>query len=181
MRIHGASNFYLLLFATVALLALPAVASAEDAAQAPTPAASATNGPTPAQEPVPAMAKDSSAALASEAWSALDHKDYAAARVAIGRCQSLYGAQAAEMQGKLTALPDKDHALQQWALNDVGTCTFILGKVAEAEGKKDEAMAAYKMVVEKYSYSQCWDKQGWFWQPAVAAKERIAFISLDAE
>lgn len=183
MRTHGASNFYLPLLAAVGLLALPSAASAEDpaAAQAPTPVASPTNGSALAQEPVQAMAKDSSAALATEAWSALDRKDYAAARAAIERCQSLYGAQAAEMQGKLTVLPDKDHAHEQWALNDVGTCTFVLGKVAEAEGKKDEAMAAYKTVVEKYSFSQCWDKQGWFWQPAVAAKERIAFISLDAE
>lgn len=127
------------------------------------------------------MAKDSSGALATEAWSALDRKDYAAARAAIERCQSLYSGQAAEMQSKLTALPDKENAHDQWALNDVGTCTFVLGKVAEAEGKKEEAMAAYKTVVEKYPYAQCWDKQGWFWQPSIAAKERIAFLTLEAE
>lgn len=135
----------------------------------------------PGQEPATPMAKDSSGALATEAWSAFDRKDYAAARAAIERCQSLYGAQAAEMQSKLTALPDKENAHDQWALNDVGTCTFVLGKVAEAEGNKEEAMAAYKTVVEQFSYSQCWDVQGWFWQPAVAAKERIAFLSLEAE
>ncbi len=42
-------------------------------------------------------------------------------------------------------------------------------------------MAAYKTVVEKYTYSQCWDEQGWFWQPAVASKERIAFLTLEQE
>lgn len=136
---------------------------------------------TPAPDAAPAMAKDSSGALATEAWSAFDRKDYAAARAAIERCLSLYGAQAVEMQAKLTALPDKENAHDQWALNDVGTCTFVLGKVAEAEGKNDEAMAAYKTVVEKYPYSQCWDAQGWFWQPAVAAKERIAFLTLEQE
>lgn len=174
MRSTRSSNFNLPLCCVVALLlALPGAAPAEDAA--PTPAASAgrTNEPPPA--------KDSSAALTAEAWSALDRKDYAAARAAVERCQSLYGARAEEMQGKLTALPAKETAHDQWALNDVGTCTFVLGKVAEAEGKKDEAMGAYKTVTEKYSYSQCWDKQGWFWQPAVAAKERIAFITLETE
>ena len=115
------------------------------------------------------------------AWAAFDRQDYPAARAAAERCINLYGAQADEMQQKLTALPDKETAHQQWALNDVGTCALLLGKVAEAEGKKDEAMTAYKLVVEKYPYAQCWDKQGWFWQPSVAAKERIAFLILENE
>jgi len=151
------------------------------AASAQDPAPSRTAELAAAGEPAAAMTKDSSAALATEAWSAFDRKDYAAARAAIERCQSLYGAKAAEMQAKLTALPDKEKAHDQWALNDVGTCTFLLGKVSEAEGKNEEAMEAYKTVVESYLYSQCWDKQGWFWQPAVAAKERIAFLTLEQE
>jgi len=134
-----------------------------------------------AQDPAPAMKKDSSGALATEAWSAFDRKDYAAAHAAAERCRTLYGAQAAEMQAKLTALPDKESAHDQWALNDVGTCTFLLGKISEAAGKNEEALTAYKTVVEQYLYSQCWDTQGWFWQPAVAAKERIAFLTLEQE
>lgn len=173
MRTSRPSNFNLPLCAVALLLALPVAAPAEETSPAPAATAAQTNEPAPA--------KDSSAALTAEAWSALDRKDYAAARAAVERCQSLYGAKAAEMQGKLTALPAKETAHDQWALNDVGTCTFVLGKVAEAEGNKDEAMTAYKMVAEKYPYSQCWDKQGWFWQPAVAAKERIAFITLETE
>lgn len=162
------------LCAALAFLAGPVAASAQD----PAPVQDAT--PAPMAAPSPAAA-DSSAALVTEAWAAFERKDYAAARAAIARCQSLYGTQAAEMQSKLTALPDKENAHGQWALNDVGTCTFVLGRVAEEEGKKDEAMAAYRMVVEQYSFSQCWDTQGWFWQPAVASKERIAALTLDAE
>ena len=127
-----------------------------------------------------AASGESSSALTMQAWSAFERQDYPAARVAIERCQSLYGTQAVEMQSKLTALPDTENGHQAWALNDVGTCTFVLGKVAEAEGKKDEAAAAYQMVVEAYPYAQCWDKSGWFWQPAVAAQERLAFLSLEA-
>ena len=162
MRATRASNINCLL-APIVLLAAAVAGAAQD--------------PTP----TPAMAADSSGALATEAWAAFDRQDYAAARAAIERCQSLYGPQAAEMQSKLSALPGKDSAHDQWALNDVGTCTFLLGKVAEAEGKTDEAMAAYKMVVEKYPYAQCWDTQGWFWQPAVAARERIAALTIEAE
>lgn len=172
MRSTRASNLKCLL-AGVALLGWPAAGWTQD------PAAVGDPSPSPTAAPVPAA--DSSAALVTEAWAAFERKDYAAARAAIARCQSLYGAQAAEMQSKLTALPDKENAHGQWALNDVGTCTFVLGRVAEAEGKKDEAMAAYRMVVEQYSFSQCWDTQGWFWQPAVASKERIAALTLDAE
>jgi tetratricopeptide (TPR) repeat protein len=137
--------------------------------------------PSPSEEAGTAMLEDSSSALANEAWESFERKDYVASRAAIERCRSLYGAQAAEMQSKLTALPDKESAHQQWALNDVGTSIFLLGRVAEAEGNPEEAMAAYKDVVENYAYSQCWDTQGWFWQPAVAAKERIAFLTLEME
>lgn len=170
------SNLKCLLAALSLFWAVPGASAQESA-----PVVSGDPAAEGQSEPATAMAKDSSGALANEAWSAFDRKDYAAARAAIERCQSLYGAQAAEMQAKLTALPDKERAHDQWALNDVGTCTFVLGKVAEAEGKNDEAMAAYKTVVEEYLYSQCWDEQGWFWQPAVAAKERIAFLTLEQE
>jgi len=173
MRSTRASNLKCLL-AGVALLGWPAAGWTQD----PAPVQDATPAPIAVASPA---AADSSAALVTEAWAAFERKDYAAARAAIARCQSLYGTQAAEMQSKLTALPDKENAHGQWALNDVGTCTFVLGRVAEAEGQKDEAMAAYRMVVDQYSFSQCWDTQGWFWQPAVASKERIAALTLDAE
>ena len=41
---------------------------------------------------------------------------------------------------------------------------------------KDEALAAYKKVVDEYAYGQAWDTKGWFWKPAEAAKEKIAMI-----
>jgi hypothetical protein len=166
MRINLPSNLNCLL-TTLVLLGSVAAGKAQEA--------------DPAPEPAAVMPKDSSAALASEAWAALDSQNYTVARQSAERCRDLYGAQAAEMQSKLTALPDKESAHQQWALNDVGTSIFILGRVAEAEGKKEDAMAAYREVVDKYSYAQCWDEQGWFWQPSVAAKERIAFLTLEQE
>ena len=166
MRIIPPSNLNCLL-TTLVLFSWPAAGKAQEA--------------DPAPEQAAVMPKDSSAALASEAWAALDGQNYAVARQSAERCRDLYGAQAAEMQSKLSALPDKESAHQQWALNDVGTSVFILGRVAEAEGKKEEAMAAYRDVVDNYTYSQCWDEQGWFWQPAVAAKERIAFLILEME
>ena len=124
---------------------------------------------------------ESSSALTREAWASLEQKNYAGARQFIARCQSLYGAEAEKMQKSLSALPNKETAQQYWALNDVGTCLFILGKVAEAEGSKQEALTAYRKVVAEFGYAQCWDQGGWFWQPAVAAKERIVALTFEEE
>lgn len=121
-----------------------------------------------------------SSSLTAQAWDALAAKDFTTAKAKIERCQSLFGEKAAEMQIALSVVPGPDTAKEFWALNDVGTCTFILGKVYEAEGKTTEAITAYESVIKNYPMSQCWDKQGWFWQPAVAAKERLTALTFDA-
>jgi len=121
-----------------------------------------------------------SASLTSEAWQALERKDYATAQARIAKCRELYEAKALEMQAGLSALPPPDKAHSYWALNDVGTSLFILGKVTEAEGKPKEALEYYQVVVDRFPMAQCWDKQGWFWQPAVAAKERKAALTLES-
>jgi hypothetical protein len=131
--------------------------------------------------PVPPSESESgSAVLTSQAWEALAAKDYATARARIARCRELYEAKAKEMQESLSVVPGPDTAREFWALNDVGTCLFILGKVAEAEGKNTDAIAAYQEVIKNLPMAQCWDKQGWFWQPAVAAKERLTALTFDS-
>lgn len=123
---------------------------------------------------------ESSSTLATRAWDALRQKDYAGARQAARRCQELYRAQAETMQKALATLPGKESSPQQWALNDVGTCTYILGQAAEAENRREEAMTAYREVIEHYLFAQCWDPQGWYWQVAVAARERLTALAMDA-
>ena len=125
-------------------------------------------------------AEASSAILTSQAWEALAAKDFATAKSRIERCKKLYGEKATGMQESLSVVPGPDTAREFWALNDVGTCTFILGKVYEAESKKEEAIAAYQEVIKSFPMAQCWDKQGWFWQPAVAAKERLTALTFDS-
>ena len=41
---------------------------------------------------------------------------------------------------------------------------------------KDEALVAFKRIINEYSYGQTWDPKGWFWKPAEASKEKIAMI-----
>ena len=115
-----------------------------------------------------------------QAWDALAAKDFVTAKAKIERCKSLFGEKASEMQVSLSVVPGPDTAKDFWALNDVGTCAFILGKVYEAEGKSAEAITAYQEVIKSYPMSQCWDKQGWYWQPAVAAKERLTALTFDS-
>jgi tetratricopeptide (TPR) repeat protein len=131
--------------------------------------------------PVPPSENESSSGvLTSQAWEALAAKDFTTARARIERCRKLYGEKATEMQETLSVVPGPDTAREFWALNDVGTCLFILGKVEEAEGKNAEAIAAYQEVIKSFPMAQCWDKQGWFWQPAVAAKERLTALTFDS-
>ena len=133
----------------------------------------------PESEPGQSSNPESSSALATRAWDALRRKEYAGARQAARRCRELYRAQAENMQKALTTLPDKETAPQKWALNDVGTCTYILGQAAEAENQREEAMTAYREVIDKYLFAQCWDPQGWYWQVAVAARERLTALAMD--
>ncbi len=135
---------------------------------------------TPASTEMDSGAEASSAVLTSQAWESLAAKDFATAKARIERCKKLYGEKATGMQESLSVVPGPDTAREFWALNDVGTCTFILGKVYEAESKKEEAIAAYQEVIKNFPMAQCWDKQGWFWQPAVAAKERLTALTFDS-
>jgi hypothetical protein len=82
------------------------------------------------------------------------------------------------MQASLTEYPweSKDKIFSFWALNDIGTGYFILGEAYRNAGKNQEAKDAYKTLIDEYSYSQCWDPQGWFWKPAEAAQEKMALL-----
>lgn len=129
----------------------------------------------------PADAGDStSAALTKKAWAALEAKHYDEVKTLVAKCLELHAAKAVEMQKSLKdfAPAGKEHDF--WALNDCGTCQFILAKSLDAQGQKKEAIAAYTAVAEKFAYAQCWDPQGWFWKPAEAAKDRIKELDPEA-
>ena len=68
---------------------------------------------------------------------------------------------------------NKDQTFAQWALNDVGTCYYILGPVAyeKRRTKPRTQPRPATSLVEDLPFSQCYDPKGWFWKPAEAAKE----------
>jgi len=148
------------------------------AAMAQTPAASAT----PAS---PSAALDfgdfSSSAITTKAWQALEAKNYDQVAGYANKCIDMFKTQAVAQQKALTApLTDKDQIFAQWALNDVGTCYFLLGKADEEQGKPKDAVTAYKFLADNLAFAQCWDTKGWFWKPADAAKERIKALEFDS-
>ena len=118
----------------------------------------------------------SSQTLTTKAWGALAGKDYAALDAFAKKCIALYEAKAIEQQASLSEFASKEKAFNFWALNDVGTCYFILGKSYLAQGRVKEAQEAFRTVVDKFAYSQAWDTKGWFWKVAEGSSDQLATI-----
>lgn len=111
--------------------------------------------------------------LTVKAWKALDAKDYQGVKIYTSKCIDLYEKDAKEQQAGLTDYAPKEKAFNYWALNDVATCYFIRGEALTAQGKTDEARAAFEKIVNELSFAQCWDPKGWFWKVAVGSRGRI--------
>lgn len=123
--------------------------------------------------------------LTTNAWDALNAGDYEIAIKYTEKCIELYEEKAKEMQAAVAAQPasrskqspDQVHAM--WALNDVGTSYYIRGEALRNLDRKEEAVAAYKMVANAFSYAQTWDPKGWFWSPAEVSSERVTMLTND--
>jgi tetratricopeptide (TPR) repeat protein len=120
----------------------------------------------------------SSAAIVAKMWESMDNLELVL--IYHAKLIKLYGETAKKMQSEMIEYawesPEKIHSF--WALNDVGTGTFILGEANRMAGKNAEAIAAFKQVVNDYLFAQCWDPNGWFWKPAEAAQQKI--VELEA-
>ena len=118
--------------------------------------------------------RPSSGELIVKCWEAHGKKDIENTFKYTDLCIQLYKDDAAKLQASLKALPkDKKEIEAAQVLNDVATAYFIQGESYRDQGKTEDAIRAFKVVVEKYCYGQAWDPRGWFWQVAKAAKESI--------
>ena len=118
----------------------------------------------------------SSNQLVQKAWAALAANDLKAVEAYVNKTLELYEGKAKTMQASLKeyAWESKEKTFSYWALNDVGTALFILGEAYQNAGKKEDAVKAYKRVINEFLYAQCWDPNGWFWKPAEAAQQKLA-------
>ncbi|OGX26728.1 MAG: hypothetical protein A2787_05390 [Omnitrophica WOR_2 bacterium RIFCSPHIGHO2_01_FULL_48_9] len=118
---------------------------------------------------------NSSSGLTAKAWQAFKENDLDLVKKYVGKCLELYEGKAKEMQASLDAYAweSKDKVFSYWALNDVGTSLYILGKAYEDAGKAEEANKSYERLVKEFKFAQCWDPGGWFWKPAEDAEKRL--------
>jgi beta-glucuronidase len=150
------------------VLALFALGAA--GAQEPSPAPTAT----PAAEAAAPAEKLSSGELITKAWQVHGKNNVEETFKYTQQLIDLYKAEADAQQASLQVLPKNRPEIEAvQSLNDVATAYFIQGESLRAQGKVDEAIAAFKTVVEKYPYGQAWDPRGWFWQVAKASQESI--------
>jgi len=118
----------------------------------------------------------SSVTLMVKAWEALGSGKYDNAIKYTERCVALYEGEAKRMQASLSAKAPPDKVNDYWALNDVGTCYFIRGEALTKLKRKEEALAAYKVVRDELYYAQAWDPKGWHWSPADAAYPKVEML-----
>lgn len=114
-----------------------------------------------------------STTLTTKAWASLEVKDWEAVEAYTEKCIALYSKHALKQQSELTQIPPAPVANGYWALNDVGTCYYIKAQAYKAQGKADLAKKICQLVIDEFSYAQCWDKQGWFWSVANACQDMI--------
>ncbi len=126
--------------------------------------------------------------LTTNAWRAMDVGDYATAVTYTDKCIELYEEEALKMQADMhlkrqtqdvKRKQTNQEVFDNWALNDVGTSYFIKGEALVNMGKEDEAVEAYKVVMNQLYYAKTYDPQGWFWSPAEAAKKKVVMLSQD--
>lgn len=70
----------------------------------------------------------------------------------------------------------RDEVSRYWALNDMATIYFIKGEALRAAGKIDEAKLAFRDLIGRYRYGQCWDPKGWWWKPAEGALDKLFIL-----
>ena len=123
--------------------------------------------------------------LTTNAWNAYNEGNYMDAIAYAEKCAELYAEEAKAMQenlrlqGPSSGAKSADQIHANWALNDVGTSYFIKGESLLELGRKEEALAAYKVVMNQYYYAQAWDPKGWFWSLAEAANPKVLQLSGD--
>ena len=118
--------------------------------------------------------KPSSGDLIVKSWSAHGKKDIEATFKYTQQLIDLYKDEADKQQASLKGLPKNRPDIEAvQSLNDVGTAYFMQGESYRDQGKKQEAIKAFKVVTDKYSFAQAWDPRGWFWSVAKASQESI--------
>jgi tetratricopeptide (TPR) repeat protein len=115
----------------------------------------------------------SSENLTQNTWKYYGEDDYKKAEFFAKKCIDLYLESAKQQQKEITKMPQANFIPYYWAVNDVGTCCFILGEIYTKQNKISDAVKMFETVVNDIYYSQCWDPKGWYWQVAAVCRDRL--------
>ena len=117
-----------------------------------------------------------SARLTNKAWKALGAGRYQDVEIYARKCLDLYAEKAVEMQTVQEQSAEKKEKHDLWALNDVGTCLFILGRARYVQGNNKMAVEAFQEIVDKYSLALARDSHGNYWKPVEGARDQLLLM-----
>jgi cellulose synthase (UDP-forming) len=121
------------------------------------------------------ISRDSSEHFITEAWDRLLSYDYIGARKTAQRCISIYYDEAVRQQKVYSSLPHtprtKEEIMRFWALNDVATAYYIVGRSWYEINMKPEAKEAFDIILEKFPNSHVMDTAGKYWKLTDAVKK----------
>lgn len=122
-----------------------------------------------------------SGGLAQQAWLALEKGKHDIVMATVDECVRRFSPRARKQQALLKEFAPPERAAYYSALNDVGTCLFILGRSLQAQKRNEAAKEVYREIIDAYGFAQCWDTKGWFWKVAPAARDQIAAIDFGVD
>ena len=120
-----------------------------------------------------AQDKPTSTELTIKAWEVHGKNDVENTFKVTQECIDLYKDEAQKQQATLKEIPKGNEIANYIILNDLATCFFIQGESYMRQGKNDEAVEVFQMIIKKYPFAQAWDPRGWFWVIAKAAQDSI--------
>jgi len=119
---------------------------------------------------------ESSGYLTLKAWEASGEKNYQAVEAYAKKCIDLYGDEARRQQRSLSDFPPLKKQSAFDILNNVATCYFIRAEALMRQGKGQEAREIFQLIIDEYSFAQCWDPRGWYWKVAEKSRQTIEKI-----
>lgn len=126
-------------------------------------------------------AKITSEDLTKKAWAAFEIKNWHELEKHAMECIRLFESKAREQQASLQAFPSPLEAPNYWALNDVGTCYFILGKMFQEKRQYSKLTEISITVKKNFGFAQCYDPKGFYWKITTAFHDMMVTVGTNID
>ncbi|MFH0940463.1 MAG: glycoside hydrolase family 2 TIM barrel-domain containing protein [Candidatus Omnitrophota bacterium] len=113
------------------------------------------------------------AELLASARKAKDEGDFNSVYEYVGQAMARFTAVARAQAKGLKDFPPSEQMNNYETLNLLAQCQFIKAEALKKEGKKTDAIEAFKEVISGFPYAQAWDPRGWYYKLADTAQEGI--------